>query len=322
MSQTICVTGASGFVGRHIVKELLSRGYAVRGLVRDADKGAAVIGRHDALTLITGDILDEQALDQMTQGCDACIHLVGIIRERPGGQTFRRMHTRATESIVEACDRAGIDRFIHMSALGVGGEGMCDYQRTKYEAEQAVRASDLRWTIFRPGLIHGEGGEMTELIANWVRGKGLPGSFLPYFTRGVEDKSVILGPVHRVTPNVAPVSVQDVTYCFVEALQRDTTICEIYNVVGPDVMTFPQLLLRFRDTVPGAKKSLEPRGIPAEPAAMGARIGSMLKLDAIMPFDEGMARMGAEDSTASLDKLEAHFGRTPGAFDLSYAASL
>lgn len=322
MSHTICVTGASGFVGRHIVKELLERGHAIRALVRDPDKANEALGRHDDLTLITGDILDAVALDQLTDGCDACIHLVGIIRKAPGGQSFERMHVDATRAIVEACMRAGIERYIHMSALGVGAEGVSEYQRTKFRAEQLVRASNLQWTIFRPGLIHGIGGEMTELIADWVRGKALPAIFLPYFTRGVEDTSVLLGPVHQETPSVAPVGVEDVALCFVEALERDVTIGEIYNIAGPDVMTFPQLLLRYRDAVPGAKKSLQPRGIPAEPAARGAHLASMLKLDALMPFDEGMARMGAQDSVASLDKLEAHFGRTPGAFDLSYASSM
>lgn len=322
MSHTICVTGASGFVGRHVVRELLSRGHTVRVLVRDQAKADDVLGRHEALSTVVGDILDRTALDRLAQGSDACIHLVGIIRERSGGQTFDRMHVRATDAIVDACTRADIRRFVHMSALGVGAEGVCAYQRSKYEAELIVRASDLEWTIFRPGLIHGPGGEMTALIADWVRGKGLPGAFLPYFTRGVEDKRVILGPVHREVPSMAPVGVEDVAWCFVEALQREATIGEIYNVAGPDVMTFPQLLLKFRDAVPGAKEHLQPRGIPAEPAALGARIASMMKLDALTPFDEGMARMGAQDSYAALEKLEAHFGRTPAPFDLGYAASL
>ena len=322
MSHTICVTGASGFVGRHVVKELLSRGHVVRALVRDADKARAALGRHDDLHLVIGDILDDGALEALTSACDACVHLVGIIREAPGGQTFERMHVRATEAVLGACDRAGVRRYVHMSALGVGAEGVCEYQRTKHEAERAVRASALRWTIFRPGLIHGPESEFVSLVADWVRGKGLPGTFLPYFSRSVEDTSVLLGPVRQEIPVVAPVSVNDVAWCFAEAIENESAIGEIYNLAGPDTMTLPQLLIRYRDAVPGAKEGLKPRGIPDGPAAMAARIAKMLKLDPLMPFDEGMARMGARDSVAALDKPEAHLGWTPSPFEIGYAQTL
>ncbi len=322
MSHTICVTGASGFVGRAIVKELLNRGHSVRALVRDASKGADVLGRRDDLTMIVGDILDDDSLDALVDGADACIHLVGIIREAPGGQTFERMHLRATESIVNACQRGRVDRYVHMSALGVSAEGVCDYQKTKYRAERAVRSSRLDWTIFRPGLIHGKDSEFVGLVAQWVRGKGGPGVFLPYFSRSVEDTSVLLGPIHQETPVVAPVAVEDVAWCFAEALEREESIGEIYNLAGPDAMTFPQLLIRYRDAVPGAKSDLKPFGIPDVPAAWGARLAKMINLDSALPFDEGMARMGAQDSVAALDKPESHLDWTPTPFDVSYASSL
>ena len=137
-----------------------------------------------------------------------------------------------------------------------------------------------------------------------------------------DDTSVLLGPVHQEIPVVAPVSVDDVAWCFAEAIDCDAAIGEIYNLAGPDRMTMPQMLLRFRDEVPGAKPNLQPRGVPDIPAALGARLAKTLRLDAVMPFDEGMARMGALDSVASLDKPEAHLGWTPSPFDISYAKSL
>jgi len=254
--QTIGVTGASGFVGRHIVRTLLSRGHRVRALTRDRDKGRRVLGRHDALEIVEGDVLDDRALDRLLTGATGAIHLVGIIREASGGQTFERMHVGATDAVIEACARHGVRRYLHMSALGVGAEGICDYQRTKYRAETLVRRSSLEWTIFRPGLIHGAEGEVTQMVAGWTRGQGMPAPFLPYFSRSVEDTSVVLGPVRQETPVVAPVSVEDVAHCFAEALERPQAIGEIYNLAGPDRMRFPEMLIRIRDAVPGSKNAI------------------------------------------------------------------
>jgi NADH dehydrogenase len=322
---TVAVTGASGFVGRRVVAELRSRGHDVRALVRDLARGGDALGRDEAITLVEGDILDADALDRLVEGADAAVHLVGIIREAPGGQTFDRMHVGATESILAACARAGVCRYAHMSALGVGAEGVCEYQRSKHEAETRVRDSDLDWTIFRPGLIHGAGSGFVEMVVGWVRAEEFPRSFIPYFSRSVEDTSVFLGPVHQEPPVVAPVAVEDVAWCFAEALERDRTIGEVYNLAGPDPMPFPQMLLRFRDAIPGAKTTLHPRGIPASIAARGARLARTLRLDALLPFDEGMARMGAQDSVAEHEKAEAHLGWTPSHFGdrlEAYAPSL
>jgi NADH dehydrogenase len=321
--RTIAVTGASGFVGRHVVKELVRRGHDVRALARDEDKARRSLGAQPLL--VKGDVTDQATLDHLVDGADAVIHLVGIIREAPGGQTFERMHVLATERTLGAATRAGARRFLQMSALGVGAEGVCEYQRTKYRAEQLVRDSSLDWTIFRPSLIHGLESEFVQMVAGWVRGKGVPGTRLPYFTRSVEDTSVFLGPIRAVDPVVAPVYVDDVAYCFAEALDRDVAIGEIYNLAGPDEMTFPRMLVRYRDAVKGARSAMTPLGIRENVAAMGAKAAKALKLDSLLPFDEGMALMGSRDSVAELDKAESHLSWAPSPFQArlaSYAGSL
>jgi uncharacterized protein YbjT (DUF2867 family) len=153
------------------------------------------------------------------------------------------------------------------------------------------------------------------MVAQWVRGHGVPGRILPYFTRSEVDTRVVLGPAHPIDPIVAPIAVEDVAYCFVAALGRDDAIGEIYNLAGPERMRFPQMLLRFRDAIPHAMENIQPRGVPAKAAAMGARLAKTLKLDSLLPFDEGMALMGAQDSVAETDKAEAHLGLEPSPFE-------
>ncbi len=306
---TVAVTGSTGFVGRHIVRELLERGHIVRALARSNDKVANVFPRSDRLSIVAGDIFDPIAVGELFTACDACIHLIGIIRE-VGRARFKRLHVDATQIVVDACRVAGAKRLIHMSALGVSDEGICEYQRTKFEAEMIVRRSGLDWTIFRPSTIHGPGGEFTQLVADWVRGDAQPKFFLPYFKRPHTDESVPLGPTKYEDPVMAPVYVNDVAAAFVSALETPATIGEVYPLAGPETLSWPEFLKFFQSITPDANDKLRPVGIPADLAAYAAMGAKLVGLGAFLPFDAGMALMGGQDSTASADKLHAHMNIT------------
>lgn len=313
MSSTVAVTGASGFVGRYVVRELLARDYKVRALVRDVASARKVLGSDPGLALIGGDILDGRSMGSAAAGCQACIHLIGIIREETGA-TFRKIHVDATAAALEACRAAGIRRYLHMSALGVSDEGRTDYQKTKWEAETLVRRSGLDWTIFRPGLIHGAGSEFIAVARGWLSGKKPPYKFLPYFTRPQTDFSVPMGPTRYLDPVVQPIAVEDVAIAFAAALARPASIGEVYNLVGADRMSWPALLLALREELPGARDDLKPMGIPSDLAAAGAMAATAVGLGGLLPFDPGMAIMGAEDSTASMGKAHSQLGLTPRPF--------
>jgi uncharacterized protein YbjT (DUF2867 family) len=324
-TRTVAVTGASGFVGRSIVSELLSRGFHVRALVRDREKARAVLPRRndDALRLVIGDVADAPRVADLVAGTHACIHLIGIIRESrdmASGRalTFRQIHVEATRTVLEACVSHGVTRYIHMSALGVTPNGVSDYQKSKFEAESIVRMSDREWTIFRPGLIHGPGGEFVQMMKKVITGEMPPYLFMPYFTRGIEDKRVPLGPVHHEDPIVQPVAVEDVARAFVGSIDNPATHGEVYNLVGPEALPWPAMLRFMRDALHAGK--IEPFGLPGEVAALGAIAAQRLGMGGMIPFDAGMARMGAQDATASLDKARADLDFRPRAFRETFAA--
>jgi NADH dehydrogenase len=319
--QTIGVAGATGFVGRTLVRELLARGHHVRALVRSLDKAREVLPDHPShLRLVQGDVLEAAAVEDLLRGATCCVNLIGIIREdRKRGQTFQRMHVDATRVLVQACERLGVARFVQMSALGVRDVGVSDYQHSKFEGESIVRLSNLRWTIFRPGLIHGKDGEFTRLAALWVKGGTPPFLFLPYFTGGREDTRIPLGSVQPTDPRVAPIAVEDVAIAFASAIEHPQAIGEVYNLVGPETLTWPQMLEHIRDTTPGAMTHLKAWGIPSEIAALQAKGAALLGLGSLLPFDEGMAKMGGEDSIADMTKAREDLRISPRPFRAAYA---
>lgn len=313
---TVAVTGAGGFVGRHLVRELLTRGHRVRALARDVKQAAAALptGEGGLLTIVPGDVLDEAAVAELLTGAEACLHLVGIIREAEG-QTFERVHVGGTRVVVRGCERAGVRRYLHMSALGARPDGKAAYQRTKYRAEEIVREGGeggLVWTIFRPSLIHGPDGEFVQLLSKMASGEVAPFVFMPYFVRPKIDTRVPLGAMSWEAASVQPISVLDVAWCFAEALERSQTEYEIYNLVGPERIDWRDLYLLFRDELPGADTKIQPWHIPGHHAAVIADVAQRIGLGPALPFDAGQAVMAMEDTTAELEKLRAHFGLTEG----------
>lgn len=324
MQRTAAVTGATGFVGRAVVRELLKHGWAVRALVRDEVRAAGVLPEDDRLVLVRGDVLDDAALDRLMHGGEGpvtdSVHLIGIIREAGGNQTFEKMHHEATRRVVAAAERvggqsgAGPVRHVQMSALGVRDGSTIPYQVTKRLGEKAVEASSLRWTIFRPSLIHGPEGEFTNMAAAWVRGKAAPFVFIPYFVPGWWPRAA--GGTGSL---VAPVWVEDVAAMFRAALQRDGAIGRTYDLAGPDVLAFDDMLRVYRDVVPRARR-LPLIGVPGKLAAAQARLFGMIGLGRLLPFDEGMARMGVEESVSECARARADLGFDPQSFRGSLAA--
>lgn len=318
---TIAVTGASGFVGRYVTRELLARGYSVRALVRDPAKAREAFGSPlpANLSIVIGDVCDAAALKDLVRGASACVHLVGIIREVRGErldqpQSFERMHVRATQSIIEACTAAGVRRYLHMSALGVGPEGKSQYQKTKWLAEQNVRRSGLDWTIFRPSLIHGHDGEFVQMMHDLASGDIPPFFFIPYFARARVDMTVPAGATTFEPASVQPVAVEDVAIAFAEAIKRPAAIGEIYNLVGPEVLDWREISEFFRDTLHGTKKSMGTWYVPGQHAAIIATVAQKIGLGALLPFDPGQALMASEDSTADPIKAKADLGLSPRPF--------
>lgn len=302
----VMVTGATGFVGRHVVRELVAKGHKPVCLVRDRNRFLEQAGRlgNDRYEAVGGDLFDEEALAQSLAGADACVHIVGIIFEkRLLGQTFERIHVEGTQRVIEACKAAGVRRIVHMSALGSRPNAASDYHRTKWRAEGIVRESGLDWTIFRPSIIHGPDGEFMRLMRSFVVDTFVPSfGFLPAF--------IPIIPYFGDGQNkLQPVSVRDVARCFAAALSMPETIERVYELGGPEAMSWKELYRTCRENIPGAKMWKPMLGQPVWAAKLMAM--SLMKLPVLpdyMRFNVDQVKMSQEDSVCDTAPVERDFG--------------
>lgn len=308
---TIAVTGATGFVGRHIVRALLERGHTVKALVRDRQKARAALPA--GASWVFGDITSRAACSELMSGADAAVNCIGIRRELLPDVTFEAAHPRATLAAIDAARSAGVNRFIQISALGTRPNASTAYHRSKFEAETIVRQSGLDWTILRPSLIHGPDGEFMKLVKDWALGRSAPFFFLPYFARVAPPSG--FPPVPKPeSAMLQPVHVDDVAAAVVACLQRTNSIGEVYPIVGPELVDWPTLLNTIQRALPLAdgKKRIVP--LPGVLASAAAQAAEAVGLGAALPFGPSEPIMATEDNTAGMDKAQQHLALQPRAF--------
>ncbi len=218
----VFVTGSTGFVGNHVLHELLAKGHQINALVRPGSEYK--VKRPDEVETVPGTVEETGDLTQGMKGCDAVIHLVGIIRAFPSkGITFESLHTEATANVVAAAKETGVTRLLHMSALGAREDGPTAYLRTKFAAEELVRQSALNYTIFRPSLIFGRGGEAIKMFAEMV-------------------KKIVVPIIGDGKYRFQPVSVATVAQGFAKALEFEEAHGKTLDVGGPDNVTFDEIM--------------------------------------------------------------------------------
>ncbi|MCL5283974.1 MAG: complex I NDUFA9 subunit family protein [Armatimonadetes bacterium] len=148
----VLVTGGTGFVGSHTVKRLVEAEHSVRVMAR-SERFVSKL-RLDEVEFASGDVTIPDSLPAALKGIEAVVHCVGIIVE-PRGVTFEKVVAEGARSLVQAAVEAGVSRFIYISALGTRAGAAARYHRTKWEAEETIRKSDLAFTILRPSIIFG-----------------------------------------------------------------------------------------------------------------------------------------------------------------------
>lgn len=303
----VLLTGATGYVGSYVLRELLRQEHTPRCLVRSSSANLAV--QDDAVDVVEGDVTVPSSLSGAFADCDAVIHLVGIIEERPARNvTFDRIHVDGTRHVVEAARDAGVDRFVHMSANGARPNDATAYQRSKWEAEQIVTDADFdHWTILRPSLLFGEPDPgrpefASQILTTLVR----PFPILPVFGDG--------------TYEMQPIHVTEVAAAFVQALTADTTHEHRYVAAGPDRFPYMEVLDRIAR---GAGLDPKPKlHVPLSLARLGVHSLGRLGL---LPISPAQFEMLVEGNTGDASAFYRDFDLDSISFlpeNLSYLASI
>lgn len=211
--RTVLVTGATGFLGREVSRRLMALGYRVVGLVRRVTDDLSIIP-------LVGDLTQDRPFGEVRSSLDAIIHCAG---HHPGEtENVEPLHVNGTRRILEEARRLGVHRFIYISAIGAGPDAATRFQRSKFEAESLVQASELDYTILRPHLIFGQGSRTFQQLE---RAAGKAWAVLP-------ESKVLLRPIY----------VGDVAEMAVRSLWLPRTVGKTYDIAGPQSMRVEDII--------------------------------------------------------------------------------
>jgi len=218
----VLVVGGSGFIGTALCEELKARGHTVTALSRNPGTAGLPSGVEKAI----GDVRAYDSIRSSFDGKDVVVNLVALspLFKPSGGLSHREVHLQGTENVVEAATDAGVGRIVQMSALGADPGGPTEYIRTKGEAERVVRDSGLGYTVFRPSVVFGDGGE-----------------FVP-FTKKLAPRPVAPMPGGGET-KFQPVWVGDLVPMLADAVENEDSAHTdaVYEIGGPEVLTLAEV---------------------------------------------------------------------------------
>jgi nucleoside-diphosphate-sugar epimerase len=255
----IAVTGANGFVGRHLVRHAVKAGYEVAGIVRSEPAARLVREAGGDPVQLVG--RDPEALVRALDGCRAVVHLAQIGAER-GGQSYGLVNIGYTERVLEDCRHAGVPRLLYFSGLGVARYGMSprcsnDYFLSKLAAETILFRSGLEGVVFRPSFVVGPGD-----------------AFVPATLKAMEA-----GAVERPGDGLyrmQPIAVADATAAVLAAVERPAdAFPSVFDLVGPEAVAYARLLEQLARVARALGRAVElrVREVPIAEADRRARAG-------------------------------------------------
>ncbi|HEX2121161.1 MAG TPA: NAD-dependent epimerase/dehydratase family protein, partial [Thermoanaerobaculia bacterium] len=259
----ILVTGGTGVIGEGLMPELVNRGHSVRLLSRHADDDAK---QWEGVEPFAGNVADAPSLDGAATGCDAVLHIAGIVTESPPELTFDAVNVGGTRNMLAEARRAGAKRFVYVSSLGADS-GSSDYHKSKLAAEQLVQRAGLQWTIVRPGGVYGPGDEVISTILKMVR--ALPA--VPVIDHGDQE--------------FQPIWYEDLAKVLAAVVERNDLAGQTLEAAGPEITTMNDLLRRFGE-ITGRK----PMRVPV-PMALAQLTTKLASIAADLPIDESKLAM-------------------------------
>ena len=226
----VAITGGTGFVGRHLARNLVAKGHEVVLIARGKDTRDDSILKLRGARFFGSDLSDVRELTQAFTGCDAVAHCAGINREI-GMQTYQRVHIEGTKNVVEAARRAGVGKIVLLSFLRARPNCGSAYHESKWAAEEIVRGSDLDYTIFKAGVIYGRGDHMLDHLSHALY------TFPIFGLVGLKEKPM------------RPLAVEDLVTAIIASFQNGRLSNKTAGITGPEEIMLSEAVRRVSEVI-------------------------------------------------------------------------
>lgn len=289
----ILVTGATGFIGRHLVARLAQNGERPRCLVRDVKRAARILPA-DGVEFVQGDTTRADTLAAALQGVDTVIHAAFMTadRKQSNGNHYYETNVQGTANLVQAAKAAGVARIIEISGLGTHPDKPGTYMQGRFESERMVKESGLNWTIIQPSVLFGKGSPFIKGLTDLIR------------------TSPVVPLIGGGKIQFQPIYVEDVVTVTLKVLHEpERTSHKTYTIGGPQYYTFTQIINMLLHTM---HKSRIKAPAPTPLVGIGAAV-----MEAVLPKPPlTKAAMGlfTFDNITDLHAVERDFGFTPMSF--------
>ena len=289
----ILITGATGYIGRHLVARLAQNGERPRCLVRDVKRAAQILPA-DGVEFVQGDTTRADALAAALQGVDTVIHAAFMTadRKQSGGNRYYETNVQGTANLVQAARAAGVTRIIEISGLGTHPDRPGTYMQGRYEAEHMVKESGLEWTIIQPSVLFGKGAPFIKGLTDLIR------------------TSPVVPLIGGGKIQFQPIFVEDVVTVILKVLQDpERTSYKTYTIGGPEYYTFTQIINALLGTM---HKQRIKAPAPTPLVAIGAAV-----MEAVLPrppLTKAAMALFTFDNITDLHSVERDFGFEPMSF--------
>jgi uncharacterized protein YbjT (DUF2867 family) len=283
--EVVCITGSTGFVGRHIVRESCSRGLKVRCVVRPTSDLTPLAGLD--IETCQGEVTDATSLEKALQNVRTVVHLVAIIRETKEA-TFEMINLGGTKNLLHAAKRMGVKKFIYMSNLGTGPDQRFPLLYTKWRAEEEVRNSGIDFVILRPSVIFGRGDGFVSVLA------------------GIIKKTPLVPVIGSGKTRFQLISVEDVATCVAQLVKEKTIINQTVPLGGPEYLTYEEIVDLIIERL-----RLRRRKVHIPVPLMHFVVWAGEKLGLTLPVTAAQVAMLTRDNITSLDAVEKMLGFKP-----------
>lgn len=286
----ILITGATGFIGRTLVRQLSSTGYPVRALIRPSARTPR-LPKGVPVEVAVVSLADTRGLRAAMRDVESIFHLASAENQGSRGNLLAT-DIQGTQNLVDAAADAGVNRIIYLSHLGAARASGYPAFKAKGIAEESIRAGKTPYTIIRTSLVYGPEDHFTNNIARLIRSSV---GFFPIPTGG------------RVV--VQPVWVEDLVTCMIWALQNESTLHQVYEVGGNEFFTIQQVIETIMD-VTRRRRYL----VPLSPITLRAITVFLENALPRFPISSFFLDYFAVNRTTAVDSMPRYFGLMPARF--------